>query len=125
MLSERTNVPKKVGFEKRTVSAPDPPSAASTARIRPASAAKGADDPDQTISTTAPTPLSARERPERSHPRGSSLNFVKEEEDAPSTASSVHTDGPGWGVVEELRREIGNLQMDMLRMGRGLKVSFC
>jgi hypothetical protein len=35
----------------------------------------------------------------------------------------VHTDGPGWDVVEELRREIGNLQMDMLRMGRGLKVS--
>jgi hypothetical protein len=31
--------------------------------------------------------------------------------------------GVDWATVDELRREIGNLQLDMLRMGRGLKVS--
>ncbi|BEI99803.1 hypothetical protein CcaverHIS631_0408460 [Cutaneotrichosporon cavernicola] len=117
VLAERTNVPKKVGFDKRTVSAPDPPSVASTARIRPANLSQ---DPDQTISTVAPTPLSAKER---THSRGGSLNFVKEEDDSstPSPTSEEWQGGPGWDVVEELRREIGNLQMDMLRMGRGLK----
>ncbi|BEI84255.1 hypothetical protein CcaverHIS002_0408590 [Cutaneotrichosporon cavernicola] len=91
VLAERTNVPKKVGFDKRT-----------------------------TISTVAPTPLSAKER---THSRGGSLNFVKEEDDSstPSPTSEEWQGGPGWDVVEELRREIGNLQMDMLRMGRGLK----
>jgi hypothetical protein len=32
-------------------------------------------------------------------------------------------DKPDWATVDELRREIGNLQLDMLRMGRNLKVS--
>ncbi|CAK9780157.1 hypothetical protein CC85DRAFT_82526 [Cutaneotrichosporon oleaginosum] len=104
-LGERTNVPKKVGFDKRTVSAPDPPSVASTARIRPAH------DPDQTISTVAATPLASRAPP--------TLVFV--EDDAASSATSSATGGPGWDALEELRREIGDMQMDMLRMGRSLK----
>lgn len=32
-------------------------------------------------------------------------------------------DKPDWATVDELRREIGSLQLDMLRMGRNLKVS--
>lgn len=30
-------------------------------------------------------------------------------------------DGPGWAAFEEMRREIANLQLDMLRVGRGIK----
>lgn len=30
-------------------------------------------------------------------------------------------EGPGWVAFEEMRREIANLQLDMLRVGRGIK----
>lgn len=138
ILGERTNLnlhKKAVGFDKRTVSAPaEPSSAASTVRIRPASGHPvhhGHQDPDTTISTVAPTPLTGRERPSHRarRPRGSisSLNFVREEVDEAeeSTPESITTPPPGVGMgsetVEELRRDIANLQIDMLRMARGLK----
>jgi len=56
---------------------------------------------------------------------------IMEEDGHPSPAttaalspapSPTYSAGPGWEAYEEMRREIANLQMDMIRMGRGLKV---
>ncbi|GMK56781.1 hypothetical protein CspeluHIS016_0306210 [Cutaneotrichosporon spelunceum] len=148
VLTERTNVAhapnvsgsdatvpkeKKVGF-KRAVSAPDPPSAASTARIRTnphahanaQSAHAHAQDPDLTTSTAAPTPLSHRTLDPQTvqdcpSDHSPSDHSPSDRSTSDRSISERGPPGPGWDAVDDLRREIGNLQLDMLRMGRALK----
>lgn len=96
------NAQNKVQSQPRVADKPAPSSGASTVRIRPAMI----EEDDE--SSDAPTPTASR--PTRREQSGSATPMP-----APPIAQ------PSSEVVEALRQEIANLQMDMLRMGRGLK----
>lgn len=77
-------------------------STASTVRIRPAVI----DEADETTAFSPGASASVRRAPPPHEHNGQSSGG----------------DAPTWEAFEEMRREIANLQLDMLRMGRGLKV---
>lgn len=116
----------------RIVSAPSPARRLRQSAIR---ASSGPPPPSTSAigpsSSLAPTTISTIEEEEQ--PSSSRVRPRAHEEDSidlawalrsPSRSTQIHQDKEHGGdfTMEEMRREIANLQLDMLRMGRNLKV---